>query len=149
MRKGILITQLKIFEIFDKTGCDETDLKTTVVAYSKNFFSVSLILVVKITNAYSLLCMHSSRTLKKQKRLLFNGILLTGQIQIQQCDVMITHLFLIECLVIIQLFLWRHRTFVLGRSKFSSSNMLHQVQTSTFWIYPTFTSSYWFRSNQW
>ena len=37
MRKGLSITQLKMFEIFDKTGCDETDEKTTVVAYSKGF----------------------------------------------------------------------------------------------------------------
>ena len=37
MRKGRTVTQL--IEIFDKTGCDETetDKTTTVVAYSKGF----------------------------------------------------------------------------------------------------------------
>ena len=81
MRKGRLIIDLEMVKIiFDKTACDEADKIDTVVACSKTFFSVSLNFVEKTTNAYNLLYMYSTGTLRKQSRLLFHGILLTGQI---------------------------------------------------------------------
>ena len=49
MRGKLGRTPTQQIEIFDKSGCDEneTDKTTTVVEYSKEFFSVSLIFVVK------------------------------------------------------------------------------------------------------
>ena len=84
MRKRRLITDLKMLKvIFDETACNETDKNTTVVAYSKFFLRI-----VEIGEKYNQ-CLQFAL----QSRLLFYGILLTGQIQIQQCDLMKTHFF--------------------------------------------------------
>ena len=88
MRKGRLITDLKMVKVIcDKTDCDETDKNTTVVAYSKKI----VFRIVEIGGKNNQCLQFALHVFYKDV-----GILLTGQIQMQQCDLMKTHLFLIE-----------------------------------------------------
>ena len=101
-------TATQLIEIFDKAGCDknETDKTTAVIAYLKKFVFRNVDIGGKNNQClqFALHAFYKDVEEASVATVLWN-LVNWSKIQIQQYDVMITHLFLIECLVIIQLFL--------------------------------------------
>ena len=118
MRKGRILTQL--IEIFDKTGCDEneTDKKTTVVTYSKKFVFRIVDIGGKNNQClqFALHAFYKDVEETKVATVLWNLVNWSNTNTTMRCN---DNAFVFNRMISYNTaFFRRHRTMVLGRSKF-------------------------------